>query len=55
MLVLLIVGGVFLLWLGTALWRPGRGYPLLATLAVLAWSTGVILLLLALAGFFGMV
>lgn len=55
MLVVLIVSGVFLLWLGVAMWRPGRGYPLLATLAVLALSSGVILLLLALAGLFRLI
>ncbi|MCG6887838.1 MAG: hypothetical protein LJE74_11560 [Proteobacteria bacterium] len=48
MLAFLIVAGVFLLWLGTALRPINRAY------AGLAFALGVIFLLLATGGFFGL-
>ncbi len=46
MLVIMIVLGVFLLWLGTALRNINRAY------AALAYSIATLLLLLASGGFF---
>lgn len=49
MLAILIVSGVFLLWLGTALWKINR------PLAGLVFALGAVLLALAGGGFFGLV
>jgi len=49
MLAVLIVSGVFLLWLGSALWKINRA------LAGLVVALGVILLALAGAGFFRLI
>jgi len=49
MLVILVVLGLFLLWLGTALLKIHRGY------AILSYSFSVLILVLSIGGFFGLI